>query len=420
MFFTQIVNMPEIHLVAVADLDVPKAQEALKRTGWENGRIDAPDVKTAVASGATTVVDDALTVIHAAEIEVVLEITGNPIAGASHALAAIEHGKHVIMVNVEADCLIGPILHERALSAGVVYSMAYGDQPALICELVDWCRTVGYELIAAGKGTKYLPEYRASTPDTVWDFYGLSERQIESGDFNPKMFNSFLDGTKSAIEMAAVSNATGLSAPVDGLAFPPSSVDDLASVMRPASDGGALSAVGQVEVVSSLRRDGTEIDRNLRWGVYVAFRAKTEYAARCFGEYGVVTDPSGEFATLYRPYHMIGMELGVSVASAVLRGESTGSAKRFNADVVAVAKKDLSPGERLDGEGGYCVVGSITTAEASLRAAALPIGLAHDVKVIRDVKAGDVVTWDDVNEPQPSTALSLRRELESAALPHTQ
>nr|WP_210435454.1 hypothetical protein [Saccharopolyspora sp. ASAGF58] len=151
-------------------------------------------------------------------------------AGTYHAVRAINAGRHVVMVNVEADCMVGPLLAERARKSGVVYSMAYGDQPALICELVDWARTVGFEVVAAGKGTKYLPEYHASTPDTVWDHYGFTPEQLDRGDFNPKMFNSFLDGTKSAIEMAAVANGTGLVPQDEGLFFPPCGVDDLATM----------------------------------------------------------------------------------------------------------------------------------------------------------------------------------------------
>ncbi len=144
------------------------------------------------------------------------------------------------MVNVEADALAGPLLARRAAEAGIIYSMASGDQPALIAELVDWARTIGFEVICAGKGTKYLPVYHQSTPDTVWGHYGFSEEQVAGGDFNPQMFNSFLDGTKSALEMAAVANACDLSPPDDGLAFPPCGVDDLPTVLRPASEGGIL------------------------------------------------------------------------------------------------------------------------------------------------------------------------------------
>ncbi|MCC3359463.1 NAD(P)H-dependent oxidoreductase [Bacillus sp. REN16] len=412
MFLTQAVNMPEFHVVALADLDTSRAKDALLRTGWDMSLVTTSNVQQAVISGQTAVTDDSRELLENEEIEVILEITGNPIAGVRHALSAIENGKHIIMVNVEADVLAGPILKEKADAADVVYSMAYGDQPALICEMVDWCRASGFEVTAAGKGTKYLPIYRESTPDTVWDYYGFSKEQLATGDFNPKMFNSFLDGTKSAIEMAAVANGTGLRPPEEGLNFPPVSTDELPTKLRPVEVGGVLSSSGTVEVISSLNRDGSEIANDLRWGVYVTFKAQTEYAARCFEEYGFKTDPSGMYGSLYRPYHMIGMELGVSVASAVLRGEPTGAPSAFAGDVISVAKRDLMVGEVLDGEGGYCVTGTLAPASKSLANNALPIGLASGVKVIRPVAAGEIVRWSDVEQPKDSSALRLRKELE--------
>ena len=324
-------------------------------------------------TGATHVTDDARALIEAPEIDIVIDATGNPAAGIRHALASFAHGKHVVMVNVEADALAGPLLARRARDAGVVYSLAYGDQPALICEMVDWCRAAGFAVVAAGKGTKYLPEYHASTPDTVWPYYGFSPEQVAAGDFNARMFNSFLDGTKSAIEMAAVANATGLTPAPDGLAFPPCGVDDLPRILRPAAEGGQLHHAGQVEVISSLERDGRPVFRDLRWGVYVTFRAGDDagedYVRRCFGEYGFSTDPSGRYSAMYKPYHAIGLELGISVASVGLRGEPTGAPIAWHGDVVATAKRDLAAGETLDGEGGYTVYGKLVPARGLARAA---------------------------------------------------
>jgi len=413
MFLTQAVGTAGIHVVGVADLSVERARAALRRTGWPAERYAAASFDEALRTGGTHVTDRADDLIDVDGLEVVLEITGNPIAGARHAERAIDAGRHVVMVNVEADCMVGPVLAAKARAAGVVYTMAYGDQPALISELVDWCRTVGFDVVAAGKGTKYLPEYHHSTPDTVWDHYGFTEEQLASGDFNPKMFNSFLDGTKSAIEMAAVANATGLLPQDEGLFFPPVDVDELATRLRPAESGGTLTRSGTVEVVSSLARDGSALARDLRWGVYVTFAARTDYAAQCFAEYGVATDPSGRYGALYRPYHMIGLELGVSVASAVLRGEPTGAAREFHGDVVSVAKRDLKAGETLDGEGGYMIYGRLAPARASLASRALPMGLAHGVTLTRDVAAGSVLSADDVTLDETLAAVRLRAELES-------
>src|SRR4051812_12904192 len=272
MFLTQALNLPAIHVAGVVDLDVERARAALNRTGWPRERYAAASLADALRSGRIYVGESSDELIDSAGIEVILEITGNPLAGAYHADRAIENGQHVIMVNVEADCMIGPVLAEKARRNGVVYAMAYGDQPALICELVDWCRTIGFDVVAAGKGTKYLPEYHTSTPDTVWDYYGFTEEQLASGDFNPKMFNSFLDGTKSAIEMAAVANGTGLIPQDEGLLFPAASKDDLPTVFRENRfAGGSLTRRGTVEIASSMYRDGREVPDNLRWGVYVTF-----------------------------------------------------------------------------------------------------------------------------------------------------
>ncbi|MGW7291880.1 NAD(P)H-dependent oxidoreductase [Streptomyces xiamenensis] len=415
MFLTQAVGTPGIHVVGVADLSVDRARAALDRTGWPAERYAAASFDEALRTGGTHVTDSADALIDVPGLEVILEITGNPLVGAYHAERAIEAGRHVVMVNVEADCMVGPVLAEKARKAGVVYTMAYGDQPALISELVDWCRTVGFDVVAAGKGTKYLPEYNHSTPDTVWDYYGFTAEQLATGDFNPKMFNSFLDGTKSAIEMAAVANATGLKPQDEGLFFPPVDVDDLSTLLRPKELGGTLTRKGTVEVISSLNRDGSNLARDLRWGVYITFEARTDYAVQCFAEYGVKTDPTGRYGSLYRPYHMIGLELGVSVASAVLRGEATGVARDFHGDVVSVAKRDLKAGEVLDGEGGYMVFGKLAPAAASLASRALPMGLAHGNTLTRDVPAGAVVSYDDVTVDETATAVRLRRELEAAA-----
>jgi predicted homoserine dehydrogenase-like protein len=369
--------------------------------GWDEDRI-----------ARTRFTEDSAVLISASDVDVVVEATGNPVVGVSHACAAFREGKHVVMVNVEADVLVGPLLARQAASAGVVYTMAYGDQPALTCELVDWARSCGFAVVAAGKGTKYLPSYHASTPSTVWDYYGLSAAEAEAAGMNSQMFNSFLDGTKSAIEMAAIANATGLTPAPDGLSFPPCGTDDLPHVLRPRDAGGVLHHKGQVEVVSSLERDGRPVYRDLRWGVYVVIEAPTDYAAASFKQYGLLTDESGRYASMYKPYHLIGLELNVSILSAVLRGEPTGCTTGFRGDVVATAKRDLRCGEQLDGEGGYTVWGKLMPAQDSLAMGGLPIGLAHGVTLVRDVPAGQPIAWRDVQHPVPSEALRLRQAME--------
>jgi predicted homoserine dehydrogenase-like protein len=268
-------------------------------------------------------------------------------------------------------------------------------------------------VVAAGKGTKYLPEYHRSTPETVWGHYGLTPEQARLGGMNPQMFNSFLDGTKSAIEMAAVANATGLTPAPEGLNFPPCGVDDLPRVLRPKADGGQLHHKGQVEVITSVERDGRPVFRDLRWGVYVVFEAPSDYVARCFSEYGLITDSTGRYSAMYKPFHLIGLELGISVASVGLRREATGTAKVFNGDVVATAKRDLKAGEMLDGEGGYTVYGRLMPAADSLGMGGLPLGLAHHVKLLRNVAAGQPLSWRDVAVDETSHAVRIRREMET-------
>lgn len=412
MFLSQARRTPGLHLAAISDLSPSRARESLLRVGWPETQINAKTLAEALKNGTTCLTDDSLSVIASDGVEVIIDATGNPAIGIRHVLACCEHGKHVVMVNVEADALAGPLLARKAASAGIVYSLAYGDQPALICELVDWARTAGFEVVAAGKGTKYLPEYHFSTPDTVWGHYGFTPEMVAKGDFNAQMFNSFLDGTKSALEMAAVANATGLTPAPGGLSFPPCGVDDLSRVLRPASEGGQLHHRGQVEVVSSVERDGRPVFRDLRWGVYVTFAADSDYVRRCFKEYGLLTDDSGNYSAMYKPYHLIGLELGISVASAALRLEPTGAPSGFRGDVVATAKRDLQPGETLDGEGGYTVYGRLMPAADSLASGGLPIGLAHRVKLKNPVAKNTPVTWNDV-EAIASDAARFRREMET-------
>ncbi|HQR55945.1 MAG TPA: Gfo/Idh/MocA family oxidoreductase [Burkholderiaceae bacterium] len=402
MFLSQVRHTPGMRMVAIADLSPERARDALRRVGWADAAI-----------ASLRFFDDARRMIEEPDVDVVIDATGSPGAGIAHVLACCESGKHIVMVNVEADALAGPLLARRAQEAGIVYSLAYGDQPALICEMVDWARACGFEVIAAGKGTKYLPEYHASTPSTVWRYYGLSEDDARRGALNAQMFNSFLDGTKSAIEMCAVANATGLNAP-EGLSFPPCGVDELPTVLRPVSEGGVLHQRGQVEVISSLKRDGSPVFRDLRWGVYVVFAGGSEYVERCFKEYGLVTDPSGQYSALYKPFHLIGLELGISVASVGLRGEPTGAPIGFNADVVATAKRDLAAGEALDGEGGATVYGRVMPAAESLRLGGLPLGLAHHVRLRHAVGAGQIVRWSDVDIDPDEPAAAFRREMERA------
>ena len=417
MFIAQARLMTGIHLVGIADLDVERAKASCLRTGWSDDQITAASMEQAATSGGTCITDDSSALIKAPGLEVLIEATGNPAVGIEHCLQAIDQGLHIIMVNVEADVLAGPVLAARAQQTGLVYSLAWGDQPALICEHVDWARSCGFEVVCAGKGTRYHPTFHQSTPDTVWDNFHFDRETAERGGMNPKMFNSFIDGSKSAIEMSAVCNATGLTPQPDGLSFPPSSCTGLAEVCKPRAGGGVLNHCGTTEVVSSLNRDMTPVANDLMMGTYVVIEADNEYVRNCFEEYRMLPDSSRQYAALYRPTHMIGLELGISVASAALRHEPTGAPQYFKADIIATAKRDLKAGEMLDGEGGYCVWGKQVPAEVSLQKGLLPLGLAHDVRLKQDIDAGKQVAYDDVEADESSTALKLRREMETAFSP---
>lgn len=412
MYLTQVPRTPGVHVVAIADLSVDRARINLARIEWPAERYAAASIEDALSQGSTFVGEDWEAMIAHPGIDIIIECTGNPIAAVDHCLAAFRNGKHIINVTVEADAFCGPILATKAREAGVIYSLAYGDQPALACELVDWARASGFAVAAAGRGHKWLPEYRESTPDTVWDFWGLTAEQARVGGLNPKMFNAFLDGSKPAIESTALANAADLGAPSNGLAFPPGSVDDIPTLMRPRSEGGVLERKGIVEVVSSLRADGTPVPYDIRKGVWVCIEADTEYVRRCFEEYKVVTDPDGRYMSIYRGWHLIGLELGISVASVGLRGEATGVARAFNADTVATAKRALSIGEVLDGEGGYTVFGKLSPADKSVASGALPLGLAHGLRLVKTVAKDQVLTWADVAVDETLSAYRLRREME--------
>ena len=402
MFLSQAPYTKGLNVFTICDLNIDKAKKACREVGWSkdliNNVIFTQDFEKAINND---------------EVDVVVEATGNPSSGIKHARKCFKYGKHVIMVNVEADVLAGPSLSEEANSAEVVFSMAYGDQPSLTLEIIEWARASGFKVTAAGKGTKYMPEYHYSTPKTVWDHYGLTSDEAEKAGMNSKMFNSFLDGTKSSLEMSAIANASGLNVPTNGLLFPPCSMDDLASLLKEKNKGGILEKSEQVEVVSSLERDGSPVLRNLRWGVYAVLQAPNEYAASCFKQYGMNTDQSGEFSAMYKPFHLIGMELNTSIFSAALLKLPTGQTKYFKGDVVSISKRNLKKGEKLDGEGGFTVWGKLIPANTSLNIKALPIGLASDMYLKNDIDKDKIITWNDVEFDSNDEIISYRHQMEN-------
>jgi predicted homoserine dehydrogenase-like protein len=413
MFMSQARQTDGMHVVAVADINTARAHAQLKSACWPEEQYAARSLDEALKNRSTLITDDGDSVIDHPGIEVIIEATGDPGAGIRFALRAIANGKHIVMVNVEADAVAGPLLARRAREAGVVYSLAWGDQPALIAEHVDWARACGFSVVSAGKGTRYMPAYHQSTPETVWEILDQYLKIRDRQSINPKMFNSFVDGTKSGIEMTAVCNATGLESQTEGLSFPPASRFEHAEICKPKADGGVLERKGVTEVTSSVRRDGTDVPHHLAMGTYVVIESDSAYTRECFREYAMLPDSSGRYACLYRPTHMIGLELGLSVASAALRNEPTGAPIGFNSDVVATAKRNLRAGDMLDGEGGATVWGKQTPAKTSLKEGYLPLGLAHKVALNRDIAAGERLRWSDVHYDAADTAVRFRREMEA-------
>src|SRR5210317_1084166 len=397
MFLSQYNQLKKIKIDTIVDLNIEQAKKNCLNSGLSKETIDEINFVNSI--------DEALD----RDIEIFIEATGNPIVGTIHAIKIIKQKKHLILVNVEADVTCGKYLADLAKENNVICSMAYGDQPSLIMEQIEWARLNGFSVVCAGKGTKYHPEFEYSTPDTVWGYYGISKEraEIESG-MNPKMFNSFLCGDKSAIEMCAVSNAANLKCPSNGLTFPPVGVYDIAKKLIPKTLGGLIDHEGQVEVISSIDENKKDIPNDLRWGVYIVIKAQNQYVKNCFKDYGMVTDETGNYSAIWRPYHYIGLELAQSIYSIALDNKATGFTKYYNADVASYAKKDLKIGEKLDGEGGFCARGRLITSEKSKTEKILPLGLTDNAIVKRNIRKDEVIKIDDVELNLPKEIIEAR------------
>ncbi len=397
MFLAQYNHLNKIQIDSIVDIDINQAKKNCLNSG------------ISIESVAKINFSNSLDEILNRNIEIFIEATGNPIIGTVHAVKIIKNKKHVILVNVEADITCGKYLSDLAKEKNVICSMAYGDQPSLILEQIEWARLNGFDVVCAGKGTKYHPSFEYSTPDTVWGHYGLTKKraEIESG-MNPKMFNSFLCGDKSAIEMCAVSNAANLKCPSNGLTFPPVGVYDIAKKMIPKRDGGLIDSEGQVEVISSIDLEKKDIKNDLRWGVYIVLKAKNEYVKNCFKDYGMVTDSSGNYSAIWRPYHYIGLELAQSIYSIALDNRATGFTKNYNAEVASIAKKNLKKGEKLDGEGGFCVRGRLITSEKSKNEKILPLGLTDNAILKKDIRKDEIIKIEDVELNLPKEVIEAR------------
>ena len=397
MFLAQYNHLNKIKIDSIVDININQAKKNCLNSGLSSESIEQINFSNSL--------DEILD----RNIEIFIEATGNPIIGTVHAVKIIKNKKNVILVNVEADITCGKYLSDLAKKNNVICSMAYGDQPSLILEQIEWARLNGFEVICAGKGTKYHPTFEYSTPDTVWGHYGLTkERAEKESGMNPKMFNSFLCGDKSAIEMCAVSNAANLKCPSNGLTFPPVGVYDIAKKMIPKKDGGLIDSEGQVEVISSIDLEKKDIENDLRWGVYIVLKAKNEYVKNCFKDYGMVTDSSGKYSAIWRPYHYIGLELAQSIYSIALDNRATGFTKNYNAEVASIAKKDLKKGEKLDGEGGFCSRGRLITSKKSKKEKILPLGLTDNAILKKDISKDETIKLEDVELNLPKEVIEAR------------
>ena len=385
-FIAQVAGIPGMEVTAVADIESERAISAFREVGRD------PATSGEGRPGRPRVTDDAEELSRSDSVDVVVEATGIPEIGARVAFDAIHNGKHVVMLNVEADVTIGPILARMSRSAGVVYTGSAGDEPGAIMELYDFVRSLGFEVVAAGKGKNNPLDYTA-TPDALAD-------EAATKRMNPKMLASFVDGTKTMVEMAAVANATGMTPDTPGMHGPEETVPNrLGGLFSLEEEGGILSEYDTVDYV-----------RGVAPGVFVIIRAEAEPVRETLEYLGQGAGPN---YVLYRPYHLTSLETPMSVARAALYGEPTiAPLEAPSAEVVAVAKRDLEPGETLGSIGSadyYSCIYGVSEARGML-----PIGLAEGARMTSPMKRGDIITRASVELADETFVQSLRRLQETA------
>ncbi len=417
----QLSRMQGMVACAIADINLSHARHAYTASQIPTEAIQevrtVAEMNQAISCGKRAITEDGLLLASADLVDVVVEATGIPEVGARMGYQALTHNKHLVMVNVETDVTVGPLLKRLADSAGVVYTLVDGDQPGVTMNMVEWARTLGFEIVAAGRGTVFYGDDRAGTPDTVPARFGFSEEMIARRTINFKMFNSFRDGSKAQIEMTALANMAGLVPDVRGMHEPSLNLADIPRAFSLREEGGILSRQGVVELANSVAEDGkTVLDNPLRMGVFVVIRTDHPFIQEDLTHYHLYPGGHGKNFLLYRPYHLVAVEAPISIAKAVLYGQPTGGPlPRPVAEVITVAKCDLKQGEQLDGSGGYTVNGLIEKAEIARAQNLLPLGLAEGVKLKTDVAQGTAITYDMVALNEDSFVLKLRR-LQDATL----
>lgn len=411
----QISQMKGMEVSAIADINAHNARYAYVSSGAREEDIrtaeTGDELEEAVRAGKPVVVEDGLALTESESIEVVVESTGLPEVGARHAFEALSSHKHVVMVNVEADVTVGPFLRRTADAAGVVYTMVDGDQPAVTWNIVEWARSLGLEIVAAGRGTIYFEDDFEGTPETAAARFGFTEEHIERRTINLKMFNSFRDGTKAQVEMTALANAAGLVPDRRGMHEPSVNLEEIPVRFSLREGGGLLSRHGVVELANSVADDGKSMLPNaLKMGVFAVVRTEHPFTREDLAYHGCHVGGEGKNFLLYRPYHLVAVPAPLSIARAVLFDAANGScAATPTAECITVAKRDLRAGEELDGGGGYTVVGQCEKAPVAQEEGLLPLGLADQAVLKRAIGKGEAIAYSDVVLNEDSFVLNMRR-----------
>lgn len=393
---SQVEAMHGMRIVATADIRPENAQNAYLNAGLSEKEIIRTDeleaAEKAIDQNQVVVTKDMNLLLSLPTVDVIVDATGIPNLGAEIAWKSILAKKHIVMLNVETDVTVGPLLHDMAQAAKVVYTGAAGDEPAAIMELYHFAETIGFKVLVAGKG-KNNPLNLSANPETA-------RQQAAKVNMNPKILASFQDGTKTMIEMTAVANAIGFLPDVAGMHGPEASVDQLTDVLRLQSEGGILGKYQVVEYVNGVAP-----------GVFVIV---TSDKPEVHQEMKYLKMGDGPNYLLFRPYHLTSLETPISIAKAYLSGEETiVPTHGLVAETVAIAKKDLQPGDQLDGLGGFTVYGKILSAEEAKQQNALPIGLVDSSQVIvKPVRQGEVITYDHIENTQSSIIWELRKLME--------
>lgn len=396
---------PGMRTAVIADLEASKAIGAFENGGVARTSIEtvasASETDSLVADGRRAVLPDGEALI-VSDIDVVVEATGNPEVAAKHAHKAILNGKHTVQVTVEADTVVGPYLAHLAEKADVTYTLAYGDQPAQIVQLCDWAQSNGLDVVAAGRWANDPQPY--GTPDDALDRHSWIGSFVEEYDPSPYIYNSFLDGTKMAVESCVSANAVGLRPDASGLHMPEAMLEEIPQKLRLKADGGLLSQYGVVESIDSV---------DAGHSVFVVTKTDNDQRREYFDRRGnVPTANGGKYQLFYRHFHSAS-ETTVSIAAAALRNEATGVPDEQHTEVVARAKCDLVAGDEIDGAGGYTVYGTIEASDVAAEKGYVPFELVDQAEIVRDVDTDQVVTYDDIEINKDSFLYQLRQVQDS-------